>query len=54
METTTDFDFDTEQAERDARTDLCDECRDLDHPTCSLDASCACCLTTIAQMAEEG
>lgn len=46
--TTTD---DLEQAERDARTDLCDECKDIEHPTCSLDPFCICCQGTIEQMA---
>lgn len=40
--------------ERHARTDLCEECKEEEHATCSLDPFCACCQTTIEQMANEG
>lgn len=43
-----------EQDERNERTDLCEECKPVDHMTCSLDASCACCRSTIMQMEDEG
>lgn len=39
----------TEQGERNERADLCTECKDMNHPTCSLDANCTCCRETIAQ-----
>lgn len=45
---------DLEQAERDTRDDLCDECRPVDHPTCSMDYRCACCRTTFAALADKG
>lgn len=47
---TTATDPDDEQQERDARTDLCEACRPVDHATCSLDPACACCRTTIESM----
>lgn len=44
---------DDEQASRDTRTDLCGACRPVDHVTCSMDPSCACCRETIAALVEE-
>jgi hypothetical protein len=46
-------DADEKQAERNARDDLCDTCKPLDHDSCSLDGRCTCCQTTIHQMEDE-
>jgi len=45
--------LDDEQRERNERTDLCDECRPMNHMTCGMHAECACCRTTIVALAEE-
>lgn len=36
------------ERQRRARADLCETCKDIDHESCSLDSSCACCQTTMA------
>lgn len=45
------WDVTLDDVERFLRDDLCAECKDEDHPTCSLDATCVCCRDTIEQMA---
>jgi hypothetical protein len=42
--------LDLHQRMRDARTDLCATCRPADHPSCSMDVTCACCRTTIGRL----
>ena len=44
------FALEDEQIARDNRDDLCSDCKPVDHSTCSLDATCACCRTTILAM----
>lgn len=48
-------DLDLDQLERNARTDLCDACRPVEHLTCSLEhPSCSCCVSTLQQMVVDG